>query len=57
MIGMTRIRTHIIDRYSIDAWVYGYTHCNLDTKVGDTRKAGYPNVDVEDFRPDLIIDI
>lgn len=53
--------SHIIDRYSIDAWVYGHTHCNLDTKVGDTRiisnQAGYPNENVQDFRPDLLIEV
>ena len=53
--------SHIIDRYSIDAWIYGHTHCNLDTRVGDTRiisnQAGYPNEDVQDFRPDLLIEV
>lgn len=45
-----------------DIWLFGHSHANLDTKIGDCRllanQAGYPHEDViPPFRSDLVIEI
>lgn len=45
-----------------DVWIYGHTHSNLDSKIGDCRlvsnQAGYPNEDLAlPFQPEWILEI
>ncbi len=46
---------------SIDVWVYGHTHSNLDALVNDTRivsnQAGYPSENITRFIPGFCLDI
>ncbi len=51
----------IIESYSIDTWIYGHTHSNLNTRIENTRiisnQAGYPDENVFDFDPSFLLDI
>jgi len=53
--------SQIFNDYSIDVWVYGLTHSNLDMIVSDTRivsnQAGYPSENITGFIPSFCLDI
>ena len=52
----------ILKRYDIDLWVHGHTHWTFDYEVYGTRVVCnpygyYPSREINDFWPDLIIEI
>ncbi|VAW70408.1 hypothetical protein MNBD_GAMMA10-2202, partial [hydrothermal vent metagenome] len=53
--------SQVLDDYSIDVWVYGHTHSNLDLTVKNTRiisnQAGYPSEGVKCFDSSFCISL
>jgi len=53
--------SQVFNDYSIDVWIYGHTHSNLDTVVSDTRivsnQTGYPSENITSFMPGFCLDI